>query len=102
MDARRMLIKNNIYLAGCLNAIFIGREIDLWSNEDFGMSFNTLFGPNYFTKCALIPKRLDPNSTLIKILLFFSSDYSIVTRGYLSGTQNILNMKRQDLFVNLL
>lgn len=109
MDARRMMIKNNIYFTSALNSIYIGREIDLGSNSDFEMSFNALYGPDYFTKCSLIPKRLDPNSTLIKIMLFiilFSSNYSIVTHEHSSGTQNILNsiilIKFQDLFADLL
>jgi len=31
VDAHRVLIKNKIYLASCLNAIFTGREIDVWN-----------------------------------------------------------------------
>jgi hypothetical protein len=109
IDSRRALIQHNIYLTSCLNAVFISVEVDLWSNMDFGMSYNQLFGSDYFTKFAGEPKRMDPNGTLFKIVIFiivFSSNYSIVTFDkrqnirYMSNSIDLIHI--QDIFITLL
>jgi hypothetical protein len=59
-----------IYITSCVNAVFTSRKINLSSNLDFGMSFDALFGSDYFKKYASISKRLDPNGILFTIKLF--------------------------------
>lgn len=78
---RHWIVENNFYFSASFNALLVGREVDLWHNDQFGMIYNLLFGENYFEHCAPVPRRLDSNSTLAKIMLFvilFSSNYSIV------------------------
>jgi len=89
INSRRALIQNNISFTSCLNAAFVSLEVDLWSNMDFGMTYNTLLGSDYVTQFSAVPKRIDPNGTLMKIMLLivsFSSNYSIVI---FNKTQNI-------------
>ncbi|UJR36656.1 hypothetical protein I4U23_029373 [Adineta vaga] len=107
--SRQSLIYNNIYLTSCLNAVFVSREVDLWNNTDFGLSYNTLLGADYFTQFASVPKRLDNNSVLQKMMLFimaFSSNYSIVTfdnNENFHNKSNLIDLNHvQDIFVNLL
>jgi hypothetical protein len=59
---------------------FTGREIEVWNNSDFGISFDALFEPNYFTNCASIAKRLDPNRTLFKMMLLLGGNIIYVSR----------------------
>ncbi len=48
INSRRTLIQHNISLTGCLNAAFVGHEVDLWSNMDFRIAYNTLLGSDCF------------------------------------------------------
>lgn len=69
LNSRRALIQSNLYLTSCLNAKFVSREVDLWSNTDLGLSYNAPYDADYFTQFPAVPKRMDPKSTLHKLLL---------------------------------
>jgi len=99
INSRRTLIQHNISLTGYLNAFFVGLEVDLWSNMDFRIAYNTLLGSDYFMQLSAVPKRMDPNGTLMKIMLViivFSSNYSIVIFN------NIQNIKIKSNPINLI
>ena len=107
--SRRALIRNNLFLTGCINGLFIGNEIDLWNDADFAMSFDALFGPGSFHNASPVPKRMDPNGILFKIILFvigFSSNYSIVTTDRpLDATKSFhctRTLEIQDFYVTVL
>ncbi len=109
IDSRRVLIQHNITLTSFFNAAFVSREVDLWSHMDFGTSFNTLLGADYVTQFAAVPKRMDPNGILMKIMLLiiaFSSNYSIVefdnTQNFKIQSNSIHLIRIQDIFVTVL
>ena len=109
LGTRRALMKNNLIFTGSVNAMMIGHEVDLWNNGDYGMSLDALFGPGSFEKYLSVPKRMDPNGILFKMILFaigFSSNYSIITTNQSMGTSrsfdSVSMLQIQDIYVTLL
>lgn len=109
LGTRRALVKNNLIFTGSVNAMIIGHEVDLWNNGDYGMSLDALFGPGSFEKYLSVPKRMDTNGILFKMILFtigFSSNYSIITTNQSMETSRSLDsvsmVQMQDIYVTLL
>jgi hypothetical protein len=82
LDARRALTKHNLNTTGAANGILICRELDMYKNPCFWNPCITSYGPEFMAECVGNSARCDPNSNLIKVMLFvmtFSSNCSIVT-----------------------
>ena len=108
-DLRRKLMKNNLYLTNCLNRLLIHREIDLFTNETFVMSFQSFYGSILFEKCLSFLKKTELNGIFFKVIVFvliFSSNSSIVIDHFPIETNIDLNLKSilefQDLYITLL
>lgn len=110
-DLRRKLMKNNLYLTNCLNRLLIHREIDLFTNETFVMSFHSFYGSILFEKCSSFLKKTELNGIFFKVILFvliFSSNSSIVIDDFPIETNIDLNfnlksiLELQDLYITLL
>ena len=79
---RCQLMRNNILLLrDRMTRILVTREMDRMDNVNFNTSFRTIFVSDYTDKCGSLPKKIDSNGILIKIIffvLFFSSNCSIL------------------------
>jgi hypothetical protein len=101
MDARRALIKHNFIGVGSTHGWFATHEINEIHDPLFLATCNELYGSDYLTRILSIYNRLEPNLTIVKILMFvliFSSNFSIVT---FENEKNISNsmefVKIQDI-----
>ena len=82
IDARRALIKYNMYTTGALNGLFLVRELDLNSNSTYMNALIVVYGYDVTMMCTRNSQQCDPNGNLIKILIFllaFSDNCSLVT-----------------------
>ncbi|CAF1118568.1 unnamed protein product [Adineta steineri] len=81
LNAKKLLVNQNIYATSSLQALYITRQANLWNNEHFQMSFIELYDSYLLEKVSKMSERLDPNGILIKIMLYvisFSTNYSIL------------------------
>lgn len=109
IDARRALIRQNLYFTSYFHGIFLGQTHGLWKDEDFQMSMGNLYGSKFVSQCTRLSDQMDSNGMLIKIaiiLLIFSSNYSIVSRNPSSDSLESLNsthlLSLQDFYAKLL
>lgn len=109
LSSRRALMKNNLFLTGSVNGMIVGHEVGLWTNSNFGMSCDALFGLGFYEKCVTIPKRMDFNMLLFKMILYvlgFSSNYSVIgtnpSMEAHSSFDVVSVLQVQDVYVTLL
>ncbi len=81
-DIRQILIKHNFIRIGIIHGFFILNQINEIKDPIYLSNCNQLYGPTYINQVFTIINRIEPNKTLIKILisiLIFSTNLSIVT-----------------------
>jgi hypothetical protein len=108
IDARRALIKYNMYTTGTLNALFLFREFDISSNMTIMNGLIAFYGYDVTMMCVRDSQQYDPNGNLIKMLIFllaFSDNCSIVTfdgeEGIEFMSSSIHRFKIQNVYVTV-
>jgi uncharacterized membrane protein len=106
IDARRALIKHNIYITGALNALFLTRELEVHNNLNVVNNVIALYGHDVTVASTRNREACDPNGNLIKILIFilvFAGNCSIVTfddqEDIRTMSSAIFCVKIQNLYV---
>ena len=81
-EIRQILIKHNFIGIGIIHGFFILNEINEIKDPVYLSNCKQFYGSEYIDQVFKITNRIEPNKTLIKILipiLIFSSNLSIVT-----------------------
>jgi hypothetical protein len=109
IDARRAITQHNLNTIGAANGIFICRELDIYKNPCFWNPCIIGYGPEFMAECVGNSARCDPNSNLIKVMLFvasFSSNCSVVTynsdENLTTITSSMELVRIQNLYVTML
>ena len=109
IPARHRLVKNNIIQVGGFNSMIVDKHFGLSENQDLTTAFENLFGSEGVAQVIWLPKKMDGNIMLMKIMLFimfFSSNFSIVRFDPTDDLRTIpssLELSRiQDTYVTMM
>ena len=110
-DIRKTIVRNNMHGIGAFNSLLAAAEANVYDNENHVLICNDIYGIEYVAESYRVMKRIEPNRTLVKLLLVvlaFSSNCSIVSydrSGDFASTPTVymLHMiQNQNLFVTML
>ncbi|CAF0733242.1 unnamed protein product [Adineta steineri] len=108
---RQVLIHNNLNGTGAFNSLFGALQANVFDNEAHILNCNEIYGAEYVKESERVMRRLESDTTLIKMLLIilvFSSNCSIISSeqifslSYTSTTSAMILTHVQDIFVVIL
>lgn len=112
-DMRRVIVQQNMVGAGTFNAMIAAIEGNVYDSEDHISVCNEIYGKEYVAESYRVLQRLEPNRTLLKIMLMillFASNSSIVIYHHSIYTQiyeqsvarTMYLLQIQDIFVTMI
>ena len=88
-DADQAIIARNLMGMTHFHGIFLAREIDLFSNSFISISTDQLYGSTFTPTVSGLLRRLDPNGTLVKMMLPIVAFSSSCTVSVYSDKKNV-------------
>ena len=108
-DTRRIIIQNNFSGTGSFNSVVAAADANVFDNQAHVAACNEIYGADYVKESHRVSTRIEPNRTLLKIMLLvlaFSSNCSIVIYDHsvnpinISSVINLIHI--QDIIVTML
>jgi hypothetical protein len=112
LSVRQRIVQNNLHGIGTLNAMFIAVNVQLFNYLSHTLTCKEIYGVDYVQEIQRIIHRLEPNGTLIKIMLMIlafasnssliQNNFSIDTNDYSTPSNSISLLRIQNVLTTLI